>query len=547
MLRIFTGLVYILLMNACGGGSGGSSPLPAAMPPAPIAVAAQSLTLDEDSVGTLSLNHVLDPAASVSILSAPNDGVLSGDVGALTYTPNLHFNGTDSATVQLTSGNRRTDPFDVAFTVLPVADPPNVISMPDSFSVLGFDSANFGPEIENPDSLALTFTVENLPAWASIDQANGRVVVEPTNADVNRYENLRMTVANSAGSSETEAFSIEVGFQERIDLSVELSSVGFSQTGSSMQMSVHGRDVYLSVEGTDNTGAIRVKVVKFDPLANEVIWEHTFAAQKRMFGPLRANENGVLVAMIDENLNGTASALDNTGQLLWEATPDRISPSNTSAVTDLATVNEQRTLMILNPVNFQSGQPPAHQIAVYEPTSDSLTQADFDSGVPDSADSKRILAESDGSYWLSGGEVLVPSDLGTDTWVRRYASDDTEMFTTLYASGGNLTAFAKHPSGDVVVAGHSLFGGGWFARVDQGGIKRFFASVGDNLVNDFAVHADGSYSVQLSNRNLQQRGVDNSLFEEHILPVGHSEPQIAAHPDYYVLHVLDRRVLSIPQ
>ncbi len=77
-------------------------------------------------------------------------------------------------------------------------------------SVVAGQAYSFQPSASDSDGDTLTFSVANLPAWASFNQSNGRISGTPAAADVATYSNIRITVSDGEASASTSAFSITV-------------------------------------------------------------------------------------------------------------------------------------------------------------------------------------------------------------------------------------------------------------------------------------------------------------------------------------------------
>jgi len=69
---------------------------------------------------------------------------------------------------------------------------------------------SFTPTVNNPDSVSLTFSATNLPAWASINASTGRVTGTPGAGDVGTSSGIRITVSGGGTSDTSPAFSVEV-------------------------------------------------------------------------------------------------------------------------------------------------------------------------------------------------------------------------------------------------------------------------------------------------------------------------------------------------
>jgi hypothetical protein len=56
----------------------------------------------------------------------------------------------------------------------------------------------------------LTFSVANLPAWATFNASTGKISGTPAAADVATYSNIRVTVSDGKASASTAMFAITV-------------------------------------------------------------------------------------------------------------------------------------------------------------------------------------------------------------------------------------------------------------------------------------------------------------------------------------------------
>lgn len=72
------------------------------------------------------------------------------------------------------------------------------------------ESFDFQPNATDAESDKLTFSVQNLPAWATFDASNGHISGTPAAADVGEYEGVTITVADAAHHVATTPFSITV-------------------------------------------------------------------------------------------------------------------------------------------------------------------------------------------------------------------------------------------------------------------------------------------------------------------------------------------------
>ena len=69
---------------------------------------------------------------------------------------------------------------------------------------------DFVPGASDPDGDALTFSVQNLPAWASFDTRTGEITGKPRMSDVGTFSNILVSVSDGTDSTSLRAFAITV-------------------------------------------------------------------------------------------------------------------------------------------------------------------------------------------------------------------------------------------------------------------------------------------------------------------------------------------------
>jgi Putative Ig domain len=92
----------------------------------------------------------------------------------------------------------------------PAANRAPTISGSPSTSLVVDEEYEFRPSASDPDGDELTFSVQNLPAWASFDSSTGRLIGTPGDADVGLFENIRISVSDGRASDSLSDFSIDV-------------------------------------------------------------------------------------------------------------------------------------------------------------------------------------------------------------------------------------------------------------------------------------------------------------------------------------------------
>jgi hypothetical protein len=86
---------------------------------------------------------------------------------------------------------------------------PTIQGKPITAVVVG-QSYSFQPTANDPDGDAVSFSISNLPGWASFDNKTGRLSGKPTAADVGSYADIRISVSDGKASASLAAFSVVV-------------------------------------------------------------------------------------------------------------------------------------------------------------------------------------------------------------------------------------------------------------------------------------------------------------------------------------------------
>jgi hypothetical protein len=68
----------------------------------------------------------------------------------------------------------------------------------------------FQPTASDDDDNLLAFSIANKPAWASFNDTSGRLSGTPAEADVELYEDIRISVTDGLDTASLPAFSIQV-------------------------------------------------------------------------------------------------------------------------------------------------------------------------------------------------------------------------------------------------------------------------------------------------------------------------------------------------
>ena len=128
-----------------------------------------------------------------------------------------------------------------------VTNTPPVISGNPATGVITGSNYSFTPTASDADGDTLTFSVENLPGWASFESTTGRVSGQPLLGDVGSYANIVITVSDGSASASLGGFDITVA--TNATGSVTLSwSAPLSNTDGSTLTDLAGFRIYYGIE-----------------------------------------------------------------------------------------------------------------------------------------------------------------------------------------------------------------------------------------------------------------------------------------------------------
>jgi hypothetical protein len=196
-----------------------------------------------------------------SISNLPAWASFSSSTGTLSGTP-----GSDSAgsysniVISVTDGVASDSLAAFSISVTDVNQAP-VISGTPSSSVAAGIAYSFVPSASDADDDSLTFSVSNLPAWASFDSSDGSLSGTPQESDVGDYANIQISVSDGSDVVTLTAFSISVSTSTVATGSIDLSWTAPSTRtdGSALDLSeIAGYVVYL---GTSSNNLQEEKVI----------------------------------------------------------------------------------------------------------------------------------------------------------------------------------------------------------------------------------------------------------------------------------------------
>jgi hypothetical protein len=102
--------------------------------------------------------------------------------------------------------------------------PPTIQGQPNG-SVVAGQAFSFQPAASDPNGDSLTFSITNLPAWATFNSSTGRISGTPAAADVATYSGIAVSVSDGQASASLPAFAITVMQAQAANGSATLSWV----------------------------------------------------------------------------------------------------------------------------------------------------------------------------------------------------------------------------------------------------------------------------------------------------------------------------------
>jgi len=154
-----------------------------------------------------------DPAGkplAFNIQNKPSWATFNSANGANTGTPAAANAGSYTGIViSVSDGTMSASLPTFSITVAAAPQPPKLSGTP-APNVNAGSPYSFTPTASDPAGKPLTFSVQNLPGWASFNASNGALTGTPAAANAGAYTNIVITVSDGTQSASLPAFSITV-------------------------------------------------------------------------------------------------------------------------------------------------------------------------------------------------------------------------------------------------------------------------------------------------------------------------------------------------
>jgi VCBS repeat-containing protein len=180
--------------------------------PKPDAENTSSLTIDEDTTGTIIIAYTDpegDPVTATLTSGVANGTLTENEDGTYTYTPDANFNGTDSLSYTVSDGTASTD-VTVDITVNPVNDAPE---FPGESAALLVDQNTTAASLltaTDVDGDALTFSLLSAATNGTATVAEDGSLTYTPNADFLGDDTFTVQVDDGNGGTDTATINVSV-------------------------------------------------------------------------------------------------------------------------------------------------------------------------------------------------------------------------------------------------------------------------------------------------------------------------------------------------
>lgn len=138
----------------------------------------------------------------------------------------------------------------------PTNSPPTISGTPIS-SVTISDNYSFTPTASDPDGDPLTFSVSNLPVWASFDNTTGTLSGTPQLGDIGTYNSVSISVSDSIASASMTPFEIMVNQFDTFAVTLSWTAPTLYEDGSPLN-DLAGYTIHYGRQSGNYTSTINV-------------------------------------------------------------------------------------------------------------------------------------------------------------------------------------------------------------------------------------------------------------------------------------------------
>jgi hypothetical protein len=211
MRRILPALVATMgsMLAACGGGGSGSSGTPT--PPSPPTISgtpSTSVVAGQSYSFTPTTTNVSGGTLTFSITNMPSWATFSSSTGQLSGATSSANVGTYSGiAISVSNGSASASLPSFSIAVTAAAQPPTISGTPATQVTVG-QAYSFTPTTTNPSGGTLTFSITNMPSWATFSSSTGQLSGTPSTTGA--YAGIVISVSDGTSSASLAAFTVTV-------------------------------------------------------------------------------------------------------------------------------------------------------------------------------------------------------------------------------------------------------------------------------------------------------------------------------------------------
>jgi hypothetical protein len=235
-----------------------------------------------------------------SIANLPSWASFSPTTGLLSGTPSSANVGSyPNIVVSVSDGKTSVSlaAFAITVTAIPPAPPTNTppkITGTPGTSVTAGTAYSFQPAASDADGNALTFSIGNMPSWATFSTTTGHLSGTPSTTNVGTYANIMISVSDGTSSVSLPTFSIQVTAPPVIPPTISGSPPTQAQVGTAYSF---------TPTASDPSG----KTLSFS-VQNKPSWATFSIATGQLSGTPASTDVGTDANIVISASDGTASA-----------------------------------------------------------------------------------------------------------------------------------------------------------------------------------------------------------------------------------------------
>ena len=116
----------------------------------------------------------------------------------------------------------------------PTNSAPSISGNPTTGVNIG-DTYSFTPTASDADGDSLTFSIANMPDWASFDAATGELSGQPTLGNIGSYSNISISVSDGTASASLSSFAISVNQMGNLSTTLSWTAPTQNEDGTTLE------------------------------------------------------------------------------------------------------------------------------------------------------------------------------------------------------------------------------------------------------------------------------------------------------------------------